>query len=199
MNDDQRKNLDITATAISQYLVYAWNYAATLRGFQRHTRESTAILERTGHFIATITLAMWEALLLKLSHCSDNRREAIGFPKLFKQLRAYLPEHRELIQAQERRLSVLEIQKKVENWRNQIIAHYTITSGFADFYRDNVVSLDEIEQLLEELDEILHIFAMQLLDKCFMVKDLCEYAHEDVDRLVAGLKKEAESQSSQPH
>jgi hypothetical protein len=75
MNDDQRKNLDITATAISQHLVFAWNYAATLRSFQRHTRESAAILERTGHFIATITRAMWDALLLQLSHCSDRRSE----------------------------------------------------------------------------------------------------------------------------
>ena len=107
-----------------------------------------------------------------------------------------MPEHRAVIQAQERRISVLEVQKKVENWRNQVLADYTITSGSASFYRDNVVSLDEVEQLLEELDEILHIFTMQLLDKCFMVKDLCEYAHEDVDRLVDGLKKEAESQSS---
>jgi len=108
-----------------------------------------------------------------------------------------VPEQRAVIQAQERRLSVLEVQKKVENWRHKIIAHYAITSGFADFDRDNVVSLDEIEQMLEELDNILHIFTIQLLDKCFMVKGLCEHAHEDVNRLVAGLKKEAESQRSQ--
>ena len=56
MNDDQRKNLYNTATAISQHLISAWNYDATLRSFQRHTRESAAILERTGHLIATITL-----------------------------------------------------------------------------------------------------------------------------------------------
>jgi len=139
---------------------------------------------------------MWESLILKLSHCSDNGRKAIGYPRLFKQLKAYLPEHHAFIRAQEQRFSGLQVQKKVENWRNQIIAHYAITSGFADFYRDNIISLDDAEYLIEELDDILHIFAMQLLDLYFMVKDLGPYAHEDVDRLVAGLKKEAESRSS---
>jgi chromate transporter len=100
MNDDQKKNLEITAMAIGQHLAFASNYVATLRGFQKHTRESAAILELTGHFIATVTRAMWEALILKLSHCSDNGRKAIGFPRLFKQLKAYLPEPHAFIRAQ---------------------------------------------------------------------------------------------------
>jgi hypothetical protein len=52
------------------------------------------------------------------------------------------------------------VQRKIENWRNQVVAHHTITSDFNIFYEMNVVSFDDIERVIGELDEILHIFAI---------------------------------------
>jgi len=202
MNPDQDKNLLSTAITIAQHLAFAWNYSATLRGLQQYARECPAILDRNGHFVATITYALWDSLFLKLSHCSDNRKEATGFPKLFKQLRTYLPKPHKLapqLQAQERRLRGLEVQRKVENWRNQVVAHHTITSDFDAFYKMNVVSLDEIERVIGELDEILHVFMIPLWTQCVMVRDLGQYAREGVDQFVTSMKKEAASQNAQNH
>src|SRR5881397_2207240 len=78
MNPEQDENLLTTAKIIAQHLAFAWNYSATLRGLQQYARECPTILDRNGHFVATITYALWDSLLLKLSHCSDNRREATG-------------------------------------------------------------------------------------------------------------------------
>ena len=176
--------------------MFASNYSATLRGLQQYARECPTVLDRNGHFVTTITYALWDSLFLKLSHCSDKRKEAIGFPKLFKQLRTYLPHGHELglrIQEQEQHLRKLEVQKKVENWRNQTVAHYTITHDFDIFYKKNIVSLDEIELVICELNEILHIFTIPIWNQYFMVKDLAQHARKGVDQLVISMNKEAES------
>ena len=111
-----------TAETIAEHLVYAWTYCATLRALQRHARECPDVLDRNGHFFSTLTFTLWDSLFLKLAHCSDSRREATGFPKLFKQLRAYLSQShqlRERVDQQERRLAALHARKKVANCVNQ--------------------------------------------------------------------------------
>lgn len=195
MNTDQNRNIFCTAETIADHLVFAWNYSATLRGLQQWARDCPAILDKNGHFVSTITDALWDSLFLKLSHCSDNRKEATGFPKLFKQLRAYLPKGDEilsLVQEQERRLLGLVVQKKVENWRNQVIAHKTITSNFDGFYKKNICSLDEIEELICELNEILHRFTIPIWNQRFMVKDLGQHARRGIDLIVTAMKKGTE-------
>jgi hypothetical protein len=110
-------------------------------------------------------------------------------------MRAYLKGDKlvlQMVKEQEQRLRKLDVQRKIEKWRNQIVAHYTITSGFEAFYREHSVSLDEIERLIGELDEILHAFARPLLGQIFMVSDLGQHAREGVDQLVASMKKDAE-------
>jgi hypothetical protein len=138
---------------------------------------------------------MWVSLLLKLRHCSDTQKTATGFPKLFKQLGAYLPpnsEFRSQVQAQERRLHGLDIQRRVEKWRNEVIAHHTITADFKIFRQSNPVSLDEIEPLVDELSQILHVFTVPLWNQVYAINDLAPHAREDIDQLVASLKKAAE-------
>jgi hypothetical protein len=185
-----------TTETIAEHLVYAWNYCATLRALQRHAREYPKILDAHGHFISTIYFALWDALFLKLAHCSDKRKEATGLPKLFKQLRAYLPEGHQLrrrVDEEERNLSSLQAQAKVENWRNQVVAHYTISNKFSDFYKKNVCSLDEIEALIRSLNNILHVFSAELWEQGFCVEDLGPPAHQGIDRLVQMMKREAEN------
>jgi AbiU2 len=199
MNPEQDKNLFSIAKTIAEHLAFAWNYFATLRGLQQYTRECPAILKRNEHFVSTIWYTLWYTLFLKRSHCSDSRKEATGFPKLFKQLRAYLPKQHALVaqvQAQERHLKGLDVQRKVENWRNQVIAHHTITSDFTTFYKKNVVSLDEIEQMISEMNESLHVFTIPLWSQLFMVRDLEQHAREGMDQFVASMKKDAEQQHS---
>ena len=195
MTPDQDHNAFETTEMIAEHIVYAWNYCATLRALQRHARECPSVLDANGHLVSTITFALWDALFLKLAHCSDRRKEATGFPKLFKQLRAYLPESHQLrrrVDEEERHLANLQARAKVENWRNQVVAHYTITSKFAEFHKENVCSLDEIETLIRALNEILHSFSLELWNQGFCVEDLVHHARQGVDRLVQTMKKEAE-------
>ncbi len=77
MNPDQDKNLLQTAKTIADYLAYASNYVATLRGLQHYSRECPAVLDRIGHFITTIYVAIWIALLLKLRYCSDTQKKVL--------------------------------------------------------------------------------------------------------------------------
>jgi hypothetical protein len=195
MNADQEQNLLCTVTTIADHLGYAWNYAATLRGLQQYARECPDVLDRIGHFITTIYFAMWTALLLKLRHCSDTHKNVTGFPKLFKQLLAYLPSNSELrsqVQTQERRLHGLDIQRRVEKWRNEVIAHHTITGDFDIFRQMTPVSLDDIEPLIDELSKILHVFSVHLWNQYFPVNDIGQYTRGEVDYLVASLKQAAE-------
>lgn len=202
MNPDQKKNLFRTAEVIAEHLVYAWNYTATLRALQRHARECPDVLDQNRHFISTITYAMWDALFLKLSHCSDKGRKVTGFPKLFKQLRAYLPEgHRVLpeVRKQESRLIHLDAQTTIENWRNQVVAHHTVTGDFDEFYKKNVCSLDEVERLVSDLCDILHAFTIPIWNQEFLVKDLGTHAQTGVDQLVSKMKLGAEQTGIHVH
>ena len=192
MNSEQDSNAFSTAEIIAEHLVYAWNYCATLRAFQRHARKCPDILDRNGHLVSTITFALWDALFMKLAHCSDRRKEATGFPKLFKQLRAYLPKNHppgDRVLEKERELAGLRTQKKVENWRKQVIAHHTITSDFSEFYKTNVCSLDEIESLVRGLNNILHSFSLEIWNQGFCIEDLGHHARQGVDNMVEDMKR----------
>jgi hypothetical protein len=193
MNPDQDQNPSRTVAAIAEHLSLARIYAATLRGLQQYARECPAILERNGHFVGTITYAMWNSLILALSHCSDNGKEATGFPKLFKQLRKYVPKENELfpqIEAQDQRLRRLNIQRKIEKWRNNAVAHRKNISDLATFSKQNLISLDEIEPLIEELLEILHTFSIPLWSEMHDLSDLVQESRRGVDQLITSMKRE---------
>lgn len=201
MNSNQRNNLLSTADAIGDHLAHSWNYCATLRAFQRYSKKRPDVLNHYGHFVATITYSIWDTLFMKLHHCVDVRREAIGFPKLFKQMRAYLASDKNLmskINQDEKKIKVTQTQKKIVNWRHHVVAHYTVKDShdFAAFYANNVCNLDEIENLISEYQNILNYYSYELLDHVFLVKDLGTHAHLGVDQIVNAMIIKAEQDSS---
>jgi len=199
MNPGQADNAFRTTEIIAEHLVHAWNYCATLRALQCYACSCPDVLDRNGHFFSTLTFALWDSLFLKLAHCSDRQKEATGFPKLFKQLRAYLPESHHLrqhIDEQERSLTALEAREKVEKWRNQVVAHHTVKDEFDAFYKENVCSLDEIESLIRTFDGILRSFSRDLWNQVFCIEDLGCLARQGVDRLIQSMKKQNEQEVS---
>ena len=196
MNVEQDRNAFKTADTIADHLVYAWNYHATLRALQRHARETADVLDAHGHFISTVTYAIWDALFLEIAHCSDRRKEAMGFPTLFKQLRVYLPEDHGLrgsVDQQERAIASLHARQKLENWRNQMVAHHTTIGESSKFYTRNVCSLDEIEALIRAFNKILHSLSIKMWNQAFCVEDLGSRASQGVDRLVEMMKRGGQS------
>jgi len=200
MNDVQINNLFRTAEKIADHLVYAWNYCATLRRLQYFSKQCPEVFDANGHFISTIFYAMWDSLFLELSHCTDKRREAIGFPKFFKQLRSYLAEghqFRKYINKHERLINELEPQKKISNWRNQVVGHYAIIDNVDIFYKANICSIDEIETLISDYNGILHVYSIPLLKHRFKVNDLGKLANRGIDKLIRGMKKETAQEKMQ--
>ena len=192
MNPDQRKNLLASADAVGDHLTHAWNYYATLRALQRHARERLDVLNYYPHFVATITYSIWDDLFNKLYHCVDNRKEAMGFPKLFKQVRTYLASDENLmsqIGQDETKIKAGQTREKIVNWRHQVVAHYTIkdNESFVTFYKDNVCSLNEIKNLISEYQKILNYYGKELLNIVFMVKDLGTHAHSGVDQIIKAM------------
>ncbi|MFH1700536.1 MAG: hypothetical protein ABIE07_08105 [Candidatus Zixiibacteriota bacterium] len=198
MNKNQQRNLIETADAIGSHLALTWNYVATLRALQKHARSHPKLIEAHNHFIFTITQALWDVLLLKLSHCSDNTKKAKGFPKLFNQLKKYLPEGAALkktIKKQEKVLQRLATLEKVKKWRNEIIAHHTYAADGPQFFEDNQVTLDEVGKLVTKHRDILHAFTFPLFDLGFRIKDHGPRAHRGVNKLFASLKESRTKQS----
>jgi hypothetical protein len=189
MNQEGRKNILATADTIGDQLAWAWNYIATLRALQRHARACPDAFGKHAHFVLTLTHSIWDALFLRLSHCTDKRKEAIGFPRLFKQVRKYLQPQDALmskVDEHERELDTLRTKEKIANWRNRVVAHYTLKEDDA-FFQDNVCSFEEIEDLISRYQNLLNFYGFKLLDMQFMVKDLGAKAHEAVDRIFAAL------------
>jgi hypothetical protein len=198
MNKNQQRNLIGTADAIGGHLALAWNYVATLRALQKHARSHPKLIEAHNHFFFTITQALWDVLLLKLSHCSDTTKEAKGFPKLFKQLKKYLPEEAALqktIKKQEKILQRLATQEKVKKWRNEIIAHHTHAADGQQFFEDNQFTLDEVDKLVTKHRDILHAFTFSLFDLGFRIKDHGSRAHKGIKKLFASLNGSRTTQS----
>ena len=194
MNQDQHKNLMETADAIGDQLSWVWNYIATLRELQKYAQSRAELIERNNHFFFTIIQAMWDSLLLKLSHCSDDSKKgkAMGFPKLFKQLKAYGhndPTLHAIVGKQEVVLQRLSIKLKVEKWRNEILAHHTQAVTSLDFYEKNRCTLEEVEKLVSKYQRILHTFTFPLLNFGFRIRDHGPRAHRGVKKLLSALEK----------
>jgi hypothetical protein len=180
--------------AIGDHLSLAWNYISTLRAFQKYARSQPELIKRHNHFFFTITRAIWDALFLKLSHCSDDskRARAIGFPKLFKQLRAYQPDDPALqanVKKQETALQRLATQRKVEKWREQAVAHHTEMANSPQFYEQNKCTLDELEKLVARHEAILHALSFPIFNLGFRIRDHGPRAHRAVNRLMAIMKE----------
>jgi hypothetical protein len=190
MNEEQRKNVLATADTIGDHLAWAWNYISTLRALQRHAQRCPDIFDKHAHFVSTLTYSIWDALFLKLNHCTDKRKEAIGFPRLFKQIRKYMEEQSAIvskIDEHEVELDTYGAKHKVGNWRNHVVAHYTLRNGETAFFEDNVCSFYEIEDLISKYQELLNFYSFELLDIQFMVKDFGPKAHEATDQVFTAL------------
>lgn len=198
MNINQQRNLIGIADAIGDDLALAWNHVATLRALQKHARSNPKLIEAHNHFFFTITKALWDVLLLELSHCTDTKREAKGFPKFFRQLKKYSPEETTLqktIKKQEKVLQQLSTQEKVKKWRNEIIAHHTNAAEGLQFFEDHQVTLDEVGKLVTKHRVILQAFTFPLFNLGFKIKDHGPRAHRGVNKLFASLKESRTKQS----
>ena len=116
----------------------------------------------------------------------------MGFPKLFKQIRAYKPNGPILnaeVKKQEGVLKQLSAKTKVEKWRNEVLAHHTQAATSIDFYQQNKCTLEEVEKLVAKYQKILHVFTFPLLNLGFRIRDHGPRAHRVVKRLFGALER----------
>jgi len=170
MNPVQKDNIEKVIDSLSQNLVWAWNYYHFLEGLHEEAKESNEQVERFPCIISCLWLAVFEALFVRMNHFIDRTKNVHSFFYLFKLIRCYLPENTELkSKISEHKNKLLKtadpIIEKIENWRNQAVAHLTPASIDEQFHEENVMHLKEIKNYLELSCEILNTYSCDILNR----------------------------------
>ena len=193
LNNNQRKQLQSIADTLGDNLGYAWNYIGTLERLGFHANRDRTLFLHYSQFISTVVYATWDALFLKLNHCTDKNKKAYGFPRLFKTIIRYLPEEAELmnqITEDEQRILKFKSADKIKNWRHQMVAHHTHDGhSFRGFYEENQCDVEEVRLLVKDYQDILNRYTSELLYLEFRPDDMACRASNAVDVVIEGLKK----------
>jgi uncharacterized protein YPO0396 len=107
---------------------------------------------------------------VKLNHFIDRTKNVRSFFYLFKLIRRHFPENTELqskISEHENKLhkAADPIIGKIENWRNQAVAHLTPASIDEQFHEENKMHLNEIKNYLELCCEITNTYSYNILNR----------------------------------
>ncbi|OHB67460.1 MAG: hypothetical protein A2Y76_14645 [Planctomycetes bacterium RBG_13_60_9] len=189
MNANQRKKIEETIDGLCENLVWAWAYFRTLAGLHEVAKTSKESLDAYPQLISCVYHGLFDALFLRLHHFIDGSRNAGGFPSLFKILRRYCPVDTDLmrqIEEDERRLREEASAQKINNWRNQVVAHFTSARNDPDFFSDNRLRLSEISGLIVLLENCLEGYSMKLLQR----ENDTRYPSDEVINEVSRLLKQ---------
>lgn len=194
LSTQHRNQLKAVAGMIGEDLAQSWNYIGILEAMQVHAKRNRKLFLTHSHFISTFVYAAWDSLFLKLHHCIDRQPKACGFPKLFKLTRKYLPKEKDLlrqVKADEQILGSDKAVEKIANWRNQMVAHFTLDDeAFREFYKANQCQIEELKPVITKFQEMLNHYSLILVDMGFRPDDMTKNAFRSVDEFVAKLEQE---------
>jgi hypothetical protein len=151
--------IERTAEMIADHIAEARNYAATLESICKCAAADKALLLDHSQFFATIKTALWGTLILHLHHCLDQRRQALGFHCLLTQIRAFIPEDRDLIRKIDESFQALRATKEakaVGRWRSEMVAHVAHDhQSYGRFLQDVPCDFRNIDDLLTRCEHVL--------------------------------------------
>jgi len=192
LTQSQRDQLTAVAEVLDEQLSRAWNYVGLLNTLSKEYDADDRIFKTHSHFFGSIAEPLWDALMLKMHHCVDTRREAHGFPKLFKLIRrccAADPETLDAVDVLEKSIRTDEVADKIRRWRNEIIAHRAHSKlSFPTFRNKNRCKIHEIGLLVGEYQGVLNRFAVELIQLRFHPYEFNQFASESVRDLIENLK-----------
>jgi hypothetical protein len=165
MNADQRANIEMMVSAISETLFSAWSYFHLLEGFHKGSKAHPIVVQEFDRLFDQTWRAVFEGLFAKAGTLVDRTKNTYSLPHLTTMARRYGDaELRFISKAVEARLNATDGPlAKIESWRHQVVAHRT-PNGRADaFYKNNRMHLTEVANGLRQLQELLNIFSVEIL------------------------------------
>jgi hypothetical protein len=57
------------------------------------------------------------------------------------------------------------ITKRINNWRNQAIAHQNVNGLTASFFEENRIALSEFKIFLKQLDDLIQFYSQTILNR----------------------------------
>ena len=198
MNPDHQQNLEEVIDSLCENLVWAWNYYHILEGLHEEASVSRAQVDRFPSLMSCLWSAFFDALFIKLNHFIDRTKNVHSFYYLFKLIRRYLPDNKDLLSKIEVHESKFHkaadpIIEKIENWRNQAVAHLTRASRDDRFYEENKMHLNEIKIFLQLSDMILETYSLAILNRINDTISGSLAQKKEIKSLFEGLRAE------QPH
>ena len=97
MNPHHQQNLEEVIDSLCENLVWAWNYYYVLEGLHEEARVSSAQVDRYPSLMNCLWSAFFDALFIKLYHFIDRTKNVHSFYYLFKLIRRYIPDNKDLL------------------------------------------------------------------------------------------------------
>jgi hypothetical protein len=168
MNSEQNKNIEQAIGNLCENLVWSRAYHSALLSLHTIAKANPSTLDPYPQLISCLYHGLFDALFLRLYHFVDRTKGASGLPALFKLLRRYCEDDRALlvqIDHDERHIGEIADLKKIDNWRNQIVAHMTDSKRNTEFFSNNRLHLSEISTLIEIVENIIQHYSFRLLQR----------------------------------
>lgn len=193
MKEDQFKNIEQAIDDLCENLVWTWAYFSALKNMHEVAKTTPEVIEPFPEAISCLYHGLFDALFVKLYHFLDSTRRTCGLPALFKILRRYCQDDIALMTQVKQDMSRIKAEAnfdRVKNWRNEVVAHLTISHRESSFFSDNKLHLAEIEKLIQFLEDLIEGYSQQILNRFNDVKYPSNQATIEFTQLIKGRKAE---------
>ena len=158
MNSDQRANIESAIHAVGESIFNAWRYLQLLKGLQLGAKTDPDNLITHAIAIDVTYRAAFDALYAVVGTVCDKTKGTLSLPNLINMGRRYSqdPEEKRALALSGAALADPKHSPliKLSNWRHKHVAHRAQESRGQEFYANNKLQLDEVEEAIAILDNI---------------------------------------------
>ncbi len=193
MNTDHHRNIEQSIDDLCENLVWSWAYLRAINGLHRVAKSSPDSLDPYPQFTSCIYHGLFDVLFIKIYNFIDSSKGARGFPKLFKLLRKYSSNSKDLmtqIKNDEKQFKNEGNIDKIKSWRNELTAHLTQSNNDPSFYSTNLLHLTELESLLNLIEKILENYSFLLLQRFNDTRHPSNEIEREIEKLLIRSKAE---------
>lgn len=167
LNDDHISNLRARADAIASSIHRGWMHYQVLRGLQEAASKDPENLLTHPLAFDAIYRAVLDALYVVIGQVTDTSRNTESLHTLVRMARGY-PVDRSNVRRIEQILVATQPRDgsplhRLNRWRHEHTAHRTLEASTLEFYAENKLHLNEIEQAINVLDTALSDMTQELL------------------------------------
>lgn len=170
MNPDQTQNVAVAFDRIFEALFRCWNYIHLIRGLQAGARENPGRLEENALAIDLIYRGVFEALFAAFGTIVDTTKSTYSIPATITKSKRYTQQDhpiREELEDVEKAIRSKDNSAlvRMSNWRHKVVAHHTKEGRENEFYPENKLYLEEVEDLLHDIEDLVNRITVPLLSQ----------------------------------